>query len=141
MAVSYKDINQLTQKASVSGTEKLPVSDTEFITPDQIAGRVTVDSALSSSSTNPVQNKVVDAEFSKVAYLGDSEGEIQMEVPDTIEGITMNGSRVAVTGGVADLGTVLTEHQDISGKQDRITISSSEPTSSQGSDGDIWIVI
>lgn len=141
MAVSYKDINQLTQKSSVAGTEKLPVSDTEFITPDQIAGRVTVDSALSSSSTNPVQNKVVDAEFSKVAYLGASEGEVSMEVPDTIEGITMNGSRVSVTGGVADLGTVLTEHQDISGKQDLITISSSEPTSSQGSDGDIWIVI
>lgn len=141
MAVSYKDINQLTQKSSVVGTEKLPVSDTEFITPDQIAGRVTVDSALSSSSTNSVQNKVVDAEFSKAAYLGASEGEVPMEVPDTIEGITMNGGRVAVTGGVADLGTVLTEHQDISGKQDRITISSSEPTSSQGSDGDIWIVI
>ena len=33
---TYKDINLLTQKAAVSGTEKLPVSDTEFITPDQI---------------------------------------------------------------------------------------------------------
>lgn len=38
MAVSYKDINQLTQKSSVAGTEKLPVSDTEFITPAQITG-------------------------------------------------------------------------------------------------------
>lgn len=33
---TYKDINLLTQKAAVAGTEKLPVSDTEFITPDQI---------------------------------------------------------------------------------------------------------
>lgn len=193
MAVSYKDINELTQKSSVAGTEKLPVSDTEFITPDQIAGIVTVDSALSSSSTNPVQNKVVDAEFSKVAYLGASEGEVSMEVPDTIEGITMNGSRVAVTEGVADLGTVVTAETDPTvpawakaankptytasevgalpsntsipsalsdlsedtthrvvtdtekstwnAKQNAITVSSSEPTSSQGSDGDIWIVI
>ena len=34
---TYKDINLLTQKSSVAGTEKLPVSDTEYITPDQIA--------------------------------------------------------------------------------------------------------
>lgn len=37
MAVSYKDISLLTQKSSVAGTEKLPVSDTEYITPNQIA--------------------------------------------------------------------------------------------------------
>ena len=34
---TYKDINLLTQKSSVAGTEKLPVSDTEYITPSQIA--------------------------------------------------------------------------------------------------------
>lgn len=37
MAVTYKDINQLTKKSTVAGTEKLPVSDTQFITPEQIA--------------------------------------------------------------------------------------------------------
>lgn len=36
MAVTYKDIDLLTQKASVTGTEKIPVSDTEYITPEQI---------------------------------------------------------------------------------------------------------
>ena len=66
MAVTYKDIDQLTQKSSVAGTEKIPVSDTQFITPNQIAGLVTVPN---------------------------------------------------------------------------ITISTSEPTSSQGSNGDIWIVV
>lgn len=41
MSVTYKDINQLSQKSSVAGTEKLPVSDTEFITPSQIvSGKV-----------------------------------------------------------------------------------------------------
>lgn len=33
---TYKDINLLSQKSAVAGTEKLPVSDTEYITPDQI---------------------------------------------------------------------------------------------------------
>lgn len=38
MAVTYKDINQLSQKSAVAGTEKIPVSDIEYITPSQIAG-------------------------------------------------------------------------------------------------------
>lgn len=65
MAVTFKDIDLLTQKSAVAGTEKIEVSDTEYITPAQIT----------------------------------------------------------------------------SGLQKSITISSSEPTSSDGSNGDIWIVI
>lgn len=41
MAVTYKDIDQLTAKASAVGTEKIVVSDTEYITPRQLAGRIT----------------------------------------------------------------------------------------------------
>lgn len=37
MSVTYKDIDELSQKSSVAGTEKLPVSDTQYITPAQIA--------------------------------------------------------------------------------------------------------
>jgi hypothetical protein len=37
MAVTYKDIDQLSQKPSVAGTEKIPVSDTQYLTPTQIA--------------------------------------------------------------------------------------------------------
>lgn len=37
---TYKDISLLTQKATIAGTEKLPVSDTEYITPSQIVGTV-----------------------------------------------------------------------------------------------------
>lgn len=39
----------------------------------------------------------------------------------TITGIKMNGSSKG-TSGVVDLGTVLTQHQDISGKQNKISI-------------------
>lgn len=41
MAIIYKDINDFVKKPSISGSEKLPVSDTEFITPSQIVGDVT----------------------------------------------------------------------------------------------------
>lgn len=59
MAVTYKDIDQLTQKASPTGTEKIPVSDTEYITPQQIAGMVEVDDAVSTSSENALQNVII----------------------------------------------------------------------------------
>lgn len=76
----------------------------------------------------------------------------------TITGITMNGSSKG-TSGVVNLGTVVTSETDPvfsasaaagitssnisawNAKQNAITISSSEPTSSQGSNGDIWIVV
>lgn len=45
-----------------------------------------------------------------------------------ITGITMNQSAVTVTGGVADLGTVITSHQDISGKQDKSTLETDVAT-------------
>lgn len=41
MSVVYKDIDLLTQKSTIAGTEKLPVSDTEYVTPNQIAGLAT----------------------------------------------------------------------------------------------------
>lgn len=40
--IIYKEIEQLSQKSTVSGAEKIVVSDTEFVTPSQIAGLVNV---------------------------------------------------------------------------------------------------
>lgn len=34
---TYKDINLLTKKTTIAGTEKIPVSDTEFVSANQIA--------------------------------------------------------------------------------------------------------
>lgn len=91
MAITHKDINLLTQKATIAGTEKIPVSDTEYVTPSQIASLgggggeenvietvkvngtalvpdankavdvpvPVVDSELSRTSTDAIQNKVV----------------------------------------------------------------------------------
>lgn len=47
----------------------------------------------------------------------------------TITGITMNGASKG-TSGVVDLGTVLTAHQDISGKEDKLSIDSTAKTAS-----------
>ena len=72
MAITHKDINLLTQKATIAGTEKIPVSDTEYVTTTQIAslgggggggGSITVDSSVSRISTNPLENKAVIHNF------------------------------------------------------------------------------
>lgn len=53
--------------------------------------------------------------------LGKADTALQSETyTGTITGITMNGSSKG-TSGVVDLGTVITQHQDISGKQDVLT--------------------
>lgn len=36
--IIYKEIEQLSQKSTISGAEKIVVSDTEYVTPSQIAG-------------------------------------------------------------------------------------------------------
>lgn len=41
MALIGKDISLLTQKSSLAGTEKIVVSDTQYITPAQIAASAT----------------------------------------------------------------------------------------------------
>lgn len=58
---NYKDINQLTQKSSVAGTEKLPVSDTEYITPSQIVQTVdNVPSATKLQNAHTIWGRTFD---------------------------------------------------------------------------------
>lgn len=64
MAVTYKDINDLAQKSTIAGTEKIPVSATEYITPSQIAGLVTEPTALADLSDDTTHRVVTDTEKS-----------------------------------------------------------------------------
>lgn len=50
---TYKDIDLLTQKATMAGTEKLPVSDTEYITPNQITQELDEASRTDTVFTGP----------------------------------------------------------------------------------------
>lgn len=61
MAVTYKDIDTLSQKASVAGTEKIPVSDTEYITPTQI--RAGLQKTITVSASEPTSSDGVDGDI------------------------------------------------------------------------------
>lgn len=95
-----------------------------------------IDDKLSSTSTNPVQNKVITEELNKKGTYskpntGIPENDLSNSVQEslnkaktalqsyeeqytgTIKGIKMNGV-LKGNSGIVDLGTVLTEHQDVS---------------------------
>lgn len=83
-------------------------------------------------STQTITNKAVDITVpTKVSDLTNDSG-FTSNV-GTITGITMNGSSKG-TSGVVNLGTVITAHQDISGKEDisnKVTSISSSSTDTQ----------
>lgn len=92
----------------------LPNNTTQDIHDARIAG---IDSAPTASSDNLVTSGGVYQ-----ALQGKE---------NVIEAITFNGTPATITNKTAAIVATIPN----------ITISSSEPTSSQGSDGDIWIVI
>ena len=72
--------------------------------------------------------------MSKISQINVSGTNYSVGNDGTIIGITMNGVSKG-TSGVVDLGTVITEHQDISGKQD--TISDLSAIRSNATNGNI----
>lgn len=99
MSVVYKDIDDLSQKSSVAGTEKIPVSDTEYITPSQIASDTEKFFFVQGSSS--------------AAGNGTSGEYLSTKWEGTVPGITtpVNGVkiayRIATNTGVATAGAVL----------------------------------
>lgn len=104
---------------------------------------ITVDSALSTTSTNPVQNKAITIPLNTLTErVDDLASQKQDEITDldtiragaalgatalqtetykgTVTGVKINGTTKNPSSGVVDLGTVITSHQDISGKQDKL---------------------
>lgn len=94
------------------------------ITPDATNRKITIaatdtntwrpvsDSVSSTSSSDAASSKAVKTAYDLAASKTANTG--------TITGITMNGASKG-TSGVVNLGTVLTSHQDISGKVDKTT--------------------
>ena len=87
-------------------------------------GGVKINSTASSANVN---NVTTDA--GRYYYIQTMNGVAVVNVPwqagssPTTSGITeihMNGDTLPVSSGVVDLGTVITSHQDISGKQDKV---------------------
>lgn len=107
--------------STVSGTVKigsnLSIKDGVLNADDQ---RTTVDSALSSTSTNPVQNKVIN---SALAGKQDTIDDLATIRDGASKGATALQSVPAeyITETELEAKGYLTQHQDISGKQDKIT--------------------
>jgi len=158
MSVTYKDIDQLSQKSSVAGTEKLPVSDTQYLTPAQIATckqvHLTDESEMPGSPDASTLYLIDDDGSGGNANIVHLEDESEMPAspdPDTLYAIDETpGAFEETANKVTSLSSSSTNTQypsakcvydNLATKQKAITVSSSVPTSADGSDGDIWIVI
>lgn len=167
MAVTYKDINSLSQKTTLAGTEKLPVSDTQYITPYQITDKCAVANEASDYDCNELGtsfsayklNSAATHAFPgyqsgnllSVGYPG-SDTVFQLGASYSNHNLYFRSGTWSATGGnirneswhripfASEIPTAISELTNDSGFA-KITISTSEPTSSDGENGDIWIVI
>lgn len=109
-------IEKIIKKGSVEGqtTEVYPVTSTKAVYDENNKRLDNIITGLQESVSgelNTISKKIVPA-INEVNTLAKSKGN------GTITEVRMNGVSKG-TNGVVDLGTVLTEHQDISGKQDK----------------------
>lgn len=109
-------IEKIIKKGPVEGqtTEVYPVTSTKAIYDENNKRLDNIITGLQESVSgelNTISKKIVPA-INEVNTLAKSKGN------GTITEVRMNGASKG-TSGVVDLGTVLTEHQDISGKQDK----------------------
>lgn len=109
-------IEKIIKKGPVEGqtTEVYPVTSTKAVYDENNKRLDNIITGLQESVSgelNTISKKIVPA-INEVNTLAKSKGN------GTITEVKMNGASKG-TSGVVDLGTVLTEHQDISGKQDK----------------------
>lgn len=109
-------IEKIIKKGPVEGqtTEVYPVTSTKAVYDENNKRLDNIITGLQESVSgelNTISKKIVPA-INEVNTLAKSKGN------GTITEVRMNGVSKG-TSGVVDLGTVLTEHQDISGKQDK----------------------
>lgn len=120
-------IEKILKKGPVEGqtTEVYPVTSTKAVYDENNKRLDNIITGLQESVSgelNTISKKIVPA-INEVNTLAKSKGN------GTITEVRMNGASKG-TSGVVDLGTVLTEHQDISGKQDKIdnTLATTDKT-------------
>ena len=97
----------------ITSTNKL---SSELVSGLGAAAAKAVDTAISanSTSTNLPTSKAVEDRIN--AHSG-------IDKVGTVTGVKMNGTTKTPSSGVVDLGTVITAHQSLDGKQDKITSS------------------
>ena len=103
----------------------IPASD---LTSDVQASLTKANSALQESALSGyATTSQVNAKYTKPAT-GIPETDLSADVQgaltkanSSISGVKVNGTQVSVVGGIADIGTVITEHQSLNGKHDKLS--------------------
>lgn len=116
------DISNFVQKSNTSGLIK---NDGTIDTNSYLTSHQDISNYIQKSSTSGLIRN--DGTIDTTAYTTNT---------GTITGITMNGASKGISG-VVDLGTVITSHQDISGKADKVTSATNGNFASLDSNGNL----
>lgn len=102
MPVNYVDIGNLTKKSSVSGTEKLPISGIEYITPAQIAGLLSMGLGIVVHNNTVITRIVGSYSVSSGAVTVSTEAVVSyktVEIADTTATLTVAADAASLTDG------------------------------------------
>ena len=133
MAVTYKDISLLSQKATIAGTEKIPVSGTQYITPDQIVGR-----KIPSVSSSDKQKLLAIDDNGNIVATFSVGGQGLSHLISNLQTLLLVGFDYNDFSFIkpSDVNTTL---QDALDAKPDVYSGSSAPSSSLGKNGDIYI--
>ena len=125
--VPYITVDEYGRITSASTkTVTLPSSDNTW--------RPITDSVSTKDSTTSASATAVKSAYDKAVSAYDLAASKTANV-GTVTGVKINGSTKTPSSGVVDLGTVITSHQDISGKLDSSTASTTYATKTELSNG------
>ena len=123
-AVTYNNTLYFAKKEVPAGTA---TSNTEYWSKSIVGGAVTVDDALSSTSTNPVQNKVVDAAIVKKAdtiSYDKSANTLYLKSGSTV----LSSTEIKSGGGGATITPKPTVNPQIKNDDKKVVITWEDPT-------------
>lgn len=114
-----QDTAQIRKVQDKEGTQFFPITHVDAVIDENGDAVSTLLAGKQATLVSGTNIKTINSQ----SLLGSGNIVIEGGGGGSIDSIVMNGGAVTVTGGVADLGTVITQHQDISGKADKVSNS------------------
>lgn len=110
------DLEAIRSGAS-KGTTALQRVPSEYVTESELQGK----GYATTAQVDAKQDTISDLEAIRQGAAKGATALQSETYTGTVTGVKVNGSTKNPTNGIVDIGTVITSHQDISGKQDKIT--------------------
>ena len=104
------------RSGAAKGATALQSVPSEYVTESELSAK----GYATTSQVNAKQDKISDLDTIRSGAAKGATALQSEKYKGTVTGVKVNGSTKNPSNGIVDIGTVITSHQDISGKQDKI---------------------